>query len=155
MEIETMISVLQDSRFFRNMAPPDIGRVASLCRKVEYDQGSYIFQQGNFGEHLYTIVDGLIHLERRVNLGHRKGNILIDTLGKGRTLGCWSALLGESHILMSSASVQKPTTVLQVAGRDLRIMMTENFAFGFNMMERLCFLLSERIQAAYGAMDRI
>ncbi len=154
-EIEKTISVLQNSKFFEDMAPEDIARVASLCRAESYDQGDFVFKQGNCGEHLYTIVEGLIHLERMVNLGHRKGRTLIDTLGRGRTLGCWSALLGESHILMSSASVQKPTTVLKLAGRDLRCMMTENSTFGFNIMERLCFLLRERIQAAYGAMDRI
>ncbi len=155
MEIEEIIAVLQGSNFFSNMAMEDVARVASLCKEVTHDQGGFVFRQGEYGEHLYTIVEGQIHLERLVNLGDRKGRMLIDTLGRGRTLGCWSALLGEPHMLMSSASVQKPCTLLKMAGRDLRLMMTENSAFGFNIMERLCFLLRERIQAAYGAMDRI
>jgi CRP-like cAMP-binding protein len=154
MKKEMILSVLQESSFFANMAAADIERVASLCRQVSYEPGSFVFRQGDCGEHLYTIVEGQVHLERSVNLGHRHGHVLIDTLGKGRTLGCWSALLGESHILMSSATVEKPTVVLAFSGPDLRLMMTENAAFGFKMMERLCFLLRERIQAAYGAMDR-
>jgi hypothetical protein len=33
--------------------------------------------------------------------------------------------------------------------------MEEDTQFGFFILERLCFLLRERIQAAYGAMDKI
>jgi CRP/FNR family cyclic AMP-dependent transcriptional regulator len=33
--------------------------------------------------------------------------------------------------------------------------MEEDTAFGFFMLERLSFLLRDRIQAAYGAMDKI
>jgi hypothetical protein len=33
--------------------------------------------------------------------------------------------------------------------------MEEDTPFGFFMLERLSFLLRERIQAAYGAMDKI
>jgi hypothetical protein len=56
---------------------------------------------------------------------------------------------------MSSAICQKPTTVLAIKGSDLRRIMISNTKLGFNLMERLCFLLRDRIQAAYGAMEKI
>ena len=154
MKDEEIIQVLQNSKFFRNLADENIRKVASLWRTVTYSTGEAVFKQGDYGEHLYLIVEGQIHLERSMNMGNRRGRALIDTLGKGRTLGCWSALLGEPHVLMSTASCQKPTSLLVLTGRDLRRMMTENKSFGFDIMERLCFLLRDRIQAAYGAMDR-
>ena len=154
MEIDDIVQVLKNSKFFRNLSDENIGEVAALCQPVEFDTGESIFKQGDYGEHLYIIVDGQVHLERSMNMGNRKGRALIDTLGKGRILGCWSALLGEPHVLMSTANCQKPTTLLMVTGQALRRMMTENAAFGFDMLERLCFLLRDRIQAAYGAMDR-
>jgi CRP/FNR family cyclic AMP-dependent transcriptional regulator len=40
-------------------------------------------------------------------------------------------------------------------GARLRELMTSNSALGFNILERLCFLLRDRIQAAYGALDKI
>ena len=58
-------------------------------------------------------------------------------------------------ILMSSAACQKPTTILAVKGADLRQMMIGNTELGFNIMERLCFLLRDRLQATYGAMEKI
>lgn len=155
MKNDEIIQVLQTSKFFRDLAFKDIKRVATLCRTATYKAGECVFKQGDYGEYLWIIAEGQIHLERSMNVVGRKGRVLIDTLGKGRALGCWSALLGESHVLMSSAICQKPTTVIVITGRDLRQMMKEESNFGFNIMEQLCFLLRERIQAAYGAMDRI
>ena len=40
-------------------------------------------------------------------------------------------------------------------GARLRQMMTAKPQLGFSVLERLCFLLWDRIQAAYGAMEKI
>jgi hypothetical protein len=45
--------------------------------------------------------------------------------------------------------------VLVIKGAVLRRMMIENRELGFNILERLCFLLRDRIQSAYGAMEKI
>ena len=81
--------------------------------------------------------------------------MVIEALGKGKVLGCWSTLLGEPHILMSSTACQKPTTIVTINGSDLRQMMIDHSKIGFNLLERLCYLLLERIQSAYGAMEKI
>jgi hypothetical protein len=94
-------------------------------------------------------------LERSIDLGKHKGNIVIEALGKGRVLGCWSTLLDIPHTLMSSAVCQQPTTVMAIKGSDLRRIMIGNTNLGFKLMENLCFLLRDRIQAAYGAMEKI
>lgn len=149
-----IIQVLENSKFFRNLAHENLHQVATLCQEVSFDAGEWVFIQGDYGEHLFIVVEGHIHLERAMNIGGREGRVTIDTLGKGRTLGCWSALLGEPHVLMSGAICERPSHLLKIRGNVLRQMMTENVSFGFDMMERLCFLLRDRIQAAYGAMDR-
>ncbi|MDJ0782825.1 MAG: cyclic nucleotide-binding domain-containing protein [Desulfosarcinaceae bacterium] len=154
MQTEEILTVLKNSKFFRNLEDDSLRQVATLCRAVSFDAGDWVFKQGDYGEHLYIIVEGHIHLERAMTMGAREGHVIIDTLGKGRTLGCWSALLGEPHILMSGAVCEKPSLLLKIKGNDLRRMMTERIDFGFDVMERLCFLLRDRIQAAYGAMDR-
>ncbi|MGD9364254.1 MAG: cyclic nucleotide-binding domain-containing protein [Desulfobacteraceae bacterium] len=155
MKNEKTCQVLQNSRFFCNLADESIEKVAQMCQEVAFDTGESVFKQGDYGEHLYIIVEGQVHLERSMNMGNRKGRVLIDSLGKGRAFGCWSSLLGEAHVLMSTATCQRPTTLLKIKGRDLRQTMTQSITFGFDVMERLCLLLRDRIEAAYGAMDRI
>jgi len=146
---------LENCEFFKRLGKSEISEIVSLCRMRTYESGAYVFRQGDAGEHLYVIAQGHITLERAVDLGVRKGSVVIETLGKGRVLGCWSTLLDRPHILLSSATCRKPTTVVSIKGADLRAMMTDNTELGFNILERLCFLLRDRIQAAYGAMERI
>jgi CRP-like cAMP-binding protein len=121
---------------------------------ADYGAGECIFKQGDFGEHLYVIASGRVFLERSVDMGARKGRVVIEALGRGRTLGCWSTLLDEPHVLMSTATCQEDTKVVVISGSDLRTMMIDNAAFGFNVLEKLCFLLRDRIQAAYGALEK-
>ena len=155
MELHDIVHILQDSKFFTGMSQDDIEKVAALCRIIDYQAGDFVFRQGEYGEFLYIIISGQVFLERTMQTGAHKGRVLIEALGKGRTLGCWSTLLGEEHLLMSSASCKKATTMLALPGRELRDMMTLGTDFGFQIMERLCFLLRDRIQAAYGALDKI
>ena len=150
-----MEHALRSCEFFELLGESEIAEIAGLCQAKAYKSGEYVFQQGDHGEHLYVIVQGHIYLERSMDLGARKGNIVIEALGKGRVLGCWSTLLDLPHTLMSSAICQKPTKILAIKGSDLRRIMVGNTKLGFNIMERLCFLLRNRIQAAYGAMEKI
>ncbi len=150
-----MEHALGSCEFFELLGKSEIAEIAGLCQVNTYKSGEYLFQQGDHGEHLYVVVQGYIHLERSMDLGARKGNIVIEALGKGRVLGCWSTLLDLPHTLMSSAICQKPTTILAIKGSDLRRIMIGNTELGFNIMERLCFLLRDRIKAAYGAMEKI
>ena len=148
-------NVLENCEFFRGLGKKDISKIAGLCRMDTHESGEYVFRQGDYGEHLHVIAEGSVNLERSIDLGTKKGNVVMEVLGKGRVLGCWSTLLGLPHILMSSATCQKPTTMVVIKGTDLRAMMVDNPELGFNVMERLAFLLRDRIQAAYGAMEKI
>ena len=130
-----ILSTLQSSKFLKHISPDHLDTIAGFCSVDTYAAGDYVFRQGDFGEHLYIIVDGQIHLERSVDFGQRKGSVVIESLGKGRVLGCWSTLLGAPHVLMSSANCQRPTTVLAVRGAQLRQLMTSKTDFGFNILE--------------------
>jgi CRP-like cAMP-binding protein len=147
--------VLRESHFFKDLDEKVIRKIATLGEIVSLKGGEHVFTQGDFGEKIYIVVNGFVLLERSTDLGQRKGKVVIDALGKGRFLGCWSTLLNEPHILMSTASCQKPTTVISIRGADLRKIMLSDFEIGFRVMERLCFQLRDRIQAAYGALEKV
>ena len=147
--------VLKESHFFKDLDDTVIRKIADLGKVISLKGGEHVFTQGDFGEKIYIIVEGYVLLERATDLGERQGRVVIDALGKGRFLGCWSTLLNEPHILMSTASCQKPTTVISIKGADLREIMLSDFELGFRVMERLCFQLRDRIQAAYGALEKV
>ena len=155
MEKKEIQAAMAGCEFFNGLEVADFDKLLPICRERNYKSGQYVFTQGDVGEYLYVIVTGQVLLERTVNLGVRKGTVTIEALEKGRVLGCWSTLLGERHILMSSAICQKPTRLLTMRGADLRGLMHSNKELGFNVMEKFCFLLRDRVQAAYGALEKI
>jgi CRP/FNR family cyclic AMP-dependent transcriptional regulator len=155
MDRTEMEMAVKGCEFFKGLDKRHIEKVANLCHVETYEPGDYVFRQGDLGEHLYVIAEGHVFLERAVDLGPQKGSVGIGLLGKGRVFGCWSTLLDEPHTLMSSALCQKPTTLVALKGEDLRKMMVRSKTLGFELLQRLCFLLRDRIQGAYGAMEKI
>lgn len=155
MEPSEIMDVLENCDIFKGLERAEVEKIATLGHMETYDTGESILTQGESGENLYIIAEGHVFLERDIDLGTRKGNAIIGLLGKGRALGCWSALIGDSHILLSSARCRRPTKVFVVNGQSLREMMLDDFKLGFNILERLCYLLRDRIQGAYGAMENI
>ena len=150
-----MEHTLKSCEFFELLESNELSEISKLGQVMTFKNGEYVFCQGDYGEHIYIIAEGQVYLERTVDLGAHKGNVVIEVLGKGRVLGCWSTLLDMPHILMSSAVCKQPTKVVAIKGAELRRIMIGNAELGFNLMERLCFLLRDRIQAAYGAMEKI
>ncbi len=146
---------LGSSELFRGLEKSDIQKIAGLCREDVYESGEYVFRQGDFGDRICIIADGKVYLERDVDVGTRKGSVVIGILGRGRVFGCWSTLLNAPHNLMSSACCQGPTKIVSLRGSDLRGLMVSSTLLGFNILEQLCFLLRDRIQSMYGAMEKI
>ena len=101
------------------------------------------------------IADGQVMLERAVSVGPRKGTVPVAVLGKGKIIGGWSTLLNEPHTLMLSAVCRRPAALLAINGAELRQHMTADILLGFRLLEKLCLLLRDRVQATLGAMDNI
>jgi len=155
MDSTNIEQTLAGCELFKGLGQGEINNIAEICKVHNLKAGEFVYQQGDFGEHLYIIAEGQVVLERSMTMGSRKGKVVIATLGKGRVFGCWSTLLNESHIMMLSTFCQVPSKILILNGADLRNLMIHDTQFGFNVIEKLCFLLRERIQAAYGALEKI
>jgi CRP/FNR family transcriptional regulator, cyclic AMP receptor protein len=147
--------VLEECGFFKGLDKPFLREIAGLGRLEAYEPGQYIYRQGESGEWIYIIAEGHVCLERALDLGPRKGSVVVGMLGKGKVFGCWSTLLGKSHKYMCSAACDKRTKAIAVKGSELRATMLHNASIGFKVLENLCLTLRERIQGVYGAMERI
>jgi len=146
---------LEKCELFSGLNKNEVEKIAGLGHLETYEAGENILSQGDFGENLYIIAEGKVVLERSIDLGTRRGSAVIGLLGRGRALGCWSTLLGEPHTYMSSAKCRKPTKTVVIKGQALREMMLGNLQLGFKVLERLCFILRDRIHGAFGAMENV
>ncbi len=52
--------------------------MAVLPGPNKYEGGEYVFQQGDYGEYIYVVVQGRVHLVRYVDLGARKGETALS-----------------------------------------------------------------------------
>ena len=150
-----ILELLQGCEIFKGIQKHNIDQISNFCRMETCAPGDYIFRQGDCGDLIYIIAEGHVFLERSMDLGTRKGTAVIGMLSKGKVFGCWSTLLGKKHTLMCSAVCRKPTKVLLIKGTGLRQMMMEDNNLGFNLLERLSFLLLDRLRCAYRAMENI
>ena len=147
--------ILAQAELFKGLEEGDIERLVDLCSEMSYTAGAYPFRQGDLGDNIYVIAEGQICLERTRDLGERSAKVVVASLGKGKVFGCWSTLLGEAHYLLCSALCSKATRILVLNGADLRKEMLGNTKLGCRVLERLCFLLRERLHGVYGAMEKI
>jgi CRP-like cAMP-binding protein len=155
MEISAVKKVLEECEFFKGLDRQQIESIAPICRACRYEAGESVYQQGGLGEDLHIVVEGQILLERAVSVGPRHGSVAVAMLGKGKIFGGWSTLLDERHTLMLSAVCRKPAVLVVLKGADLRRLMTGDIRLGFAVLERLCFLLRERLQLALGAIETL
>ena len=146
---------LAGCELFKGLKRDEIQNIAKICRVDTFDTAEAVYQQGDFGEKIYIIASGQVVLERTVDMVAREARVVIATLGRGRVFGCWSTLLNEPHFMMLRTFCLTPATILVLKGAELREHMLEDVRFGFNVMEKLCLLLRERIQAAYGALEKM
>jgi len=155
MDRAEIIHLLESCELFKGLQKDNLEEMANLFSVEAYAAGDHIFRQGDRGDRIYIVAKGNVFLERSLDLGIRKGTASIGMLSKGKVFGCWSSLLNEEHTLMSSALCRKPTIVLAIKGSDLRKFMLHDSVLGFDILERFCFLLRDRLKGAYEAMEEI
>lgn len=151
----TIFEVLTHCELFEKLSEEEVESVHDLAHLRYFKQGDIIFSQGDRGNELYIIKEGQVSLQRTVHVGERKAVTTISVLGRGRAFGCVSALLGEPHYNMTDAVCDRDTQVVVINGTALRNILRTNTHTGFSVMERFAYILRERLNGTYGAMEKI
>ena len=77
---------LERCELFSGLNKSEVEKIAGLGHLEAYDAGQNILNQGDFGENLYIIAEGMVVLERSIDLGTRRGSAVIGLLGRGSSL---------------------------------------------------------------------
>lgn len=155
METLDIPRTLEACEFFKDFKPGQIASIVPICKVLRFEAGDFVYHQGGAGEDLFIVAEGQVLLERAVSVGARRGTVAVAMLGKGRVFGGWSTLLNEAHVLMLTVVCRKPCVLVALKGAELRRLMTGDISLGFAILERLCFLLRERLQLALGAIETL
>lgn len=105
-------SALADAPLFEGLEPAELGSVAGAMRYRSFEAGELVCREGEQGESMFVIVDGLVHLlvalpappEVRTRSIFDEGR-LVGKLRRGDVVGTGSLLTGEPRSATARAAV--------------------------------------------------
>ncbi|MCM8745578.1 cyclic nucleotide-binding domain-containing protein [Thermomicrobium sp. CFH 73360] len=118
-------------------------RLAKQARLAHYQPDEYLIQEGRPADAFYLIVQGLVSIELFVP-GH--GPRPLQTVEGGSAVG-WSWMLAPSRWEFDARALERTTAVVFDAER-LRALLLEDCCLGLRLVQRLLFLVTERLRAA-------
>jgi CRP-like cAMP-binding protein len=128
--------------FCEGLAKEYLERLVSLGKVRHFAAGTYLFHEGQHGEHVFLLGEGLVGLE--VSLpGH--GPQRVQTVGPGELIG-WSPLLGLGWMTASAVALA-PCRVLALEASRVRELIDEGPRFGVELMRWLAVTLARRLNA--------
>ncbi len=139
-----MISPEKLRRFplFAGIDPALFKDIAMASEEMTFDEGEWLFVEGNDADALYIVLSGSLELKIDLNEdGTRRADL--STLVEGSVAG-WSALVDPYVYTLSALA----TTTVQAARLDaakLRQMMDANPVLGYQIMKQLSKVLGERL----------
>lgn len=123
-----------------NLSPAVTEQLMSMARLVRYDEGEYIFREGDHALNLCIVQSGEVAIE--LNLPPH-GPSTVTTAGPGEWFS-WSALL-EPRIARASARAVEPTEIWTIRGGAIMDLAIEDHEFGFQIYRALAGLIAERL----------
>lgn len=98
---------------FRSLPDEAVADLAARCRLRHFDAGEVVFEEGQVGDSLFVVREGLLKVVRPT----RGNNLVLDRLGPGRSFG-ELAVLNSSPRLASVIAVE-PSETLEMGKADL------------------------------------
>ncbi len=140
--IRGLEELLAEHPFFRDLPPEDIALIAGCGRNVHFEEGEYIFREGEPADHFYLIRHGRVALEI---FAPERGPLVIETIGEGEVLG-WSWLF-PPYRWSSDARASEPTRAVALDGACLRGKCEDDLRLGYELMRRFAQVIMGRLQA--------
>ncbi|HEU5484393.1 MAG TPA: Crp/Fnr family transcriptional regulator [Microlunatus sp.] len=109
MNRDEILDTLRGTVVFGDLDPTALGELAAVCVPRAYRRDQYLMYQGDPGDHLVVVVDGLI----KITVSSDRGDeMVLATLGAGEVLGELSVI--DRGPRSASAVAVRPTSALVV-----------------------------------------
>ncbi|HLJ98533.1 MAG TPA: cyclic nucleotide-binding domain-containing protein [Streptosporangiaceae bacterium] len=138
----TLEPLLRGHRFFAGLAPEYLALINGCARNTVFDEGTFMFREGEQADEFYLIRDGRLALEIH---GPGRGPVVVQTLRAGDVAG-FSWLI-DTHRWQFDGRVIEPVRAIGVDGRCLRDKCEQDPKLGFELMRRFAGLAVDRLQA--------
>jgi CRP-like cAMP-binding protein len=159
MKMKPIKDTLRKCDLFSELPEGDLDSLAEISLIKELRAGETVYNQGDPGEKLYVLHEGKVSLIRRANLGNGrtadKVVYILRELPHRRLMGGWLAIIGKKHVQMCSAKCDIPTRLIEIDSAGFRDIINKNRDAQLKILEKLIFILRERLESSYEAMETL
>ena len=126
-----------------HLTDPMLEKLTDITMTAEYKAGDYIFKEGEYARYLYAIIDGKVGLELEKTANT---TVLIDTVGRGRTLGFSALVDTEQKKYTTHAKAMVDTKLLLWDVAELEQIFYQDYEMGYLFMKRIAKIAKTRLQ---------
>ena len=126
-----------------HLTDPMLEKLTDITMTAEYKAGDYIFKEGEYARYLYAIIDGKVGLELEKTANT---TVLIDTVGRGRTLGFSALVDTEQKKYTPHAKAMTDTKMFLWDVAELEQLFYQDYEMGFLFMKRIAKIVKSRLQ---------
>ena len=142
MHPENLSELLRKHPFIADIDEIHLQTLIGCASNVTYDEGSYLFHEGEAASTLFLIRSGRIALEMRSG---ERGVMRIQTVGPGEVLG-WSWLISPYRWHFDACVVDN-VRAFALDGKCLRTKCDNDHDFGYELLRRMAEVLESRLEA--------
>jgi CRP-like cAMP-binding protein len=139
----TSTTTLAELDFFADLDGDVLALMAGCGHGTHIAAGAYLFEQGQAADAFYAVRDGRVAIEVH---DPRGGRIVIDTVEAGDVVG-WSWLVPPYRWLFDARAVTAVEAIMFDADC-LRQKCDADTTFGYALLQRITWVMHERLQAA-------
>lgn len=144
--LSSVEAILAETRFFGDLSPAQMSRVAALAVAQERNEGDPVYRTGERAVDMYVLVHGLVRMV--VGYGDRNTHAG-DVLRRGEVFG-WAALTPECNMRVATASCLSSCSLLAINGERLLALMEQDHTIGYRLATQLTRLITGTLSAFAG-----
>ena len=140
--MQELDELLAHHPFFQGLAPEDVRLLAGCGSNVHFDEGAYLFHEGDPSEHFYLIRHGRVAVEIA---SPGRGPVAIATVRPGELLG-WSWLV-PPYRKQFDARALEAVRATSFDGGCIRTKCEADPRLGYELLKRFAQIIGQRLQA--------
>jgi CRP-like cAMP-binding protein len=134
------LAFLKEVSLFQDVPGIELLSIAEACEKRSFKANTPIFNEGDFGDSLYVVVEGVVNIVRGGASGSAAGHV-INTVGPSRCLGEIAIIDGATRT--AGAVCATDVLVYRLSAERFRAIVKDNGAVALGVMRVIAQRLRE------------
>ena len=140
-----LVSILSQVELFDGLNEPELQKVAAICERRDYAAGDIITHQGETGDELFVIWDGLVEVVLRESAATDLQPRTVVNLGQGQVFG-EMALVDFGPRSATVRVISKRATLQSIPRDAFLALCDENHRMGYVVMRNMAADLSFKLR---------